>query len=362
MGFSLGIVGLPNSGKSTIFNALSMSSAEVASYPFCTVDPNRAVVPVPDERLKGISRILNKKEPIPTRIEFFDIAGLVKGASKGEGLGNRFLAHIRTVDAILHVVRCFEEKDVPHIYGSVDPIRDIEIINAELILADLEVLENSINRLKKKKLGGDREAGKKLNVLEKALEVLNFEKFLKDGKFDENDKKVLNEFGFITQKPVLYCANIGEEGNSIMYLDKINKYIEKIGGELITVNGKLEGEIEELDLDEQERALYLREMGLEKSGLEKLIKKSYEILNLITYYTSATKLQAWTVKRGTRAREAAGKIHTDFERGFVKAEVYNYSDLVEFGSEHTIREQGRLRYEGKDYEIQDGDIIKYLFH
>jgi len=360
VGFNLGIIGLPNVGKSTIFNALAGAGAEMANYPFCTIEPNRGVVPVPDDRLDKIAHILQKENPIPTKIEFIDVAGLVKGASRGEGLGNKFLSHIRTVDAVVHVVRLFHRGDVVHMTGNIDPIRDVEIVKTELILSDLEILERSMEKQQKLARGGDKEAKKRLEIIEKAIPFLNEGKLLKGMDMGEDELVLFRELGLISIKPVLFCANIDEDAQEDEQVSLLEKYARVENCEFLGIIGKLEEEISELPSGEKEE--YLKGMGISESGLDRLIKASYRLLDLIAYFTAATQLQAWTLKRGTRALEAAGRIHTDFERGFIRAEVYTYEDLLREGSEHLVREKGRLRSEGKDYIVQDGDIIRFFFN
>ena len=360
MGFNLGIIGLPNVGKSTIFNALAGGGAEMANYPFCTIEPNRGVVPLPDDRLCAIARILKKENPIPTKIEFIDVAGLVKGASRGEGLGNKFLSHIRTVDALVHVVRLFHRGDVVHLTGEIDPIRDVEIVKIELILSDLEILERSMEKQQKLARGGVREAKKRCEIIEKAITFLNEGKLLKEMEMGEDELMLFKELGLISIKPVLYCANIDEDAQEDEQLRLLAQYARGENCEFLSIIGKLEEEISELPPGEKEE--YLKGMGISESGLHRLIKASYRLLDLIVYFTAATQLQAWTLRRGTRALEAAGKIHTDFERGFIRAEVFNYEDLLREGSEHQVREKGQLRSEGRDYIVQDGDIIRFLFN
>ena len=362
----LGIVGLPNVGKSTLFNSLTKAGAESANYPFCTIDPNVGVVAVPDERLKLLGDLYHSKKVTPAVIEFVDIAGLVKGASKGEGLGNQFLSNIREVDAIVHVVRCFEDSNVVHVDGNVNPLRDIETINLELIFSDLEILERRIAKVAK---GArmDKEQAKELAMLERVKERLE------DGKLaigfeteDEDEEEYFKNLNLLTAKPVIYAANVGEEdlandGADNAGVQAVREYAKETGSEVFAICAQIEDEISELD--DEERQMFLDDLGLKESGLEKLIRASYHLLGLMSFLTSGEdETRAWTIKQGTKAPQAAGKIHTDFERGFIKAEVVNYKDLLENGSLAAAREKGLVRMEGKEYVVQDGDVILFRFN
>ena len=362
----LGIVGLPNVGKSTLFNSLTKAGAESANYPFCTIDPNVGVVMVPDERLKLLADLYHSAKVTPAVIEFVDIAGLVKGASKGEGLGNQFLANIREVDAVVHVVRCFEDPNVIHVDGSVDPVRDIETINLELIFSDIEILERRIA----KTVRGARND----KTLAKELELLNrLKEHLEAGNLaityqtdDEDEQKWLAEYNLLTAKPVIFAANVSEDdladdGASNQYVQEVREHAKEQHSEVFVICAQIEQEIAELEDDEKK--MFLEDLGLSESGLEKLIKASYRLLGLISYLTAGeTETRAWTIKIGTKAPQAAGKIHTDFERGFIKAEVVNYQDLLDCGSYAGAREKGLVRMEGKDYVVQDGDVILFRFN
>ncbi len=362
----LGIVGLPNVGKSTLFNSLTKAGAESANYPFCTIDPNVGVVAVPDERLKLLGDMYQSKKVTPAMIEFVDIAGLVKGASKGEGLGNQFLSHIREVDAIVHVVRCFEDTNVIHVDGSVNPLRDIETIHLELIFSDLEVLERRLSKVSKA-ARMDKSCGKELALLERLKAHLESGKPAKALEVeDEEELALLRDFNLLTYKPVIYAANVAEEdlaedgaGNSMV--EQVRDFARGENSEVFVICAQIEQEISELD--EDERAMFLEDMGLTESGLEKLIKASYHILGLMSFLTAGEdETRAWTIRIGTKAPQAAGKIHTDFERGFIKAEVVNYKDLLEQGSLAAAREKGLVGIEGKDYIVRDGDVILFRFN
>ena len=362
----LGIVGLPNVGKSTLFNSLTKAGAESANYPFCTIDPNVGIVPVPDERLKLLGEFYHSKKVTPAVIEFVDIAGLVKGASKGEGLGNQFLANIREVDAIVHVVRCFEDANVVHVDGNIDPLRDIETINLELIFSDIEILERRIAKTTKV-ARNDKEAAKELAFQEKV------KAYLEDGKLainmeleNEDEEKWMAGYNLLTGKPVIYAANVAEDdladdGASNEYVQSVRAYAKEQNSEVFVICAQIEQEIAELDDDEKK--MFLEDLGLTESGLEKLIAASYRLLGLLSYLTSGEdETRAWTIKVGTKAPQAAGKIHTDFERGFIKAEVVNYQDLLDCGSYAGAREKGLVRMEGKEYVVQDGDVILFRFN
>lgn len=362
MGFNCGIVGLPNVGKSTLFNALTKAHVESANYPFCTIDPNVGIVNVPDDRLDFIASVINPKKVTPTTIEFVDIAGLVKGASKGEGLGNQFLTHIRQVDAIAHIVRCFENDDVTHVEGKIDPIRDIEIINSELLLSDLEILEKALNKYSKAAKSGDKGLKEKVEILLKLFEK-GSEGVMLRNLMTEEEKELLKEYSFITAKPVMFVMNVDEEGLHIDndYVKKVIEYAQKEGAVYIKISAKIEAEIAELEKDEAKE--FLEALGLKKSGLEMMIQEGYKLLNLITFFTAGEKeVKAWTIENGTNAQKAAGKIHSDIERGFIRAEVTDYETFVELKSLQKAKELGRTRLEGKDYIVKDGDIIYFRFN
>lgn len=362
----LGIVGLPNVGKSTLFNSLTKAGAESANYPFCTIDPNVGVVPVPDERLQKLAALYNSAKITPAVIEFVDIAGLVKGASKGEGLGNQFLSNIREVDAIVHVVRCFDDPNVVHVDGSVNPLRDIETIDLELIFSDMEILERRIAKTTKSAMGN--------KALAKELEILKaMYAHLEEGKLarsyeteDEDELAFISSLNLLTWKPVIFAANVAEDdladdaaGNA--YVQEVRKFAAENGSEVFVICAQIEQEIAELD--EDEKKMFLEELGLKESGLDKLIAASYRLLGLISYLTAGeTETRAWTIKVGTKAPQAAGKIHSDFERGFIKAEVVNYQDLLDCGTYTAAKEKGLVRMEGKEYVVKDGDVILFRFN
>ena len=359
----LGIVGLPNVGKSTLFNSLTKAGAESANYPFCTIDPNVGVVTVPDERLNVLGEMYHTKKIIPAAIEFVDIAGLVKGASKGEGLGNQFLANIREVDAIVHVVRCFEDSNIVHVDGSIDPLRDIETINLELIFSDLEILERRISKAVRA-ARNDKTIAKELALMERIKAHLEDGKMAKsfDDINDEDEQQWLESYNLLTYKPVIFAANVAEDDlASNAGVQAVREYAKREDCEVFVVCAEIEQEIAELDDDE--KSMFLEELGLKESGLEKLIKASYSLLGLISYLTAGEpEVRAWTIKKGTKAPQAAGKIHSDFERGFIRAEIVSYDDLMACGTYNAAKEKGLVRLEGKDYVVQDGDIILFRFN
>ncbi|SHJ61179.1 hypothetical protein SAMN02745163_02267 [Clostridium cavendishii DSM 21758] len=362
----LGIVGLPNVGKSTLFNAITKAGAESANYPFCTIEPNVGVVSVPDKRLDVLEKMYNTKRKVYTAVEFYDIAGLVKGASKGEGLGNKFLSHIREVAAIVHVVRCFNDENVVHVEGSVDPIRDIETISLELIFSDLEVLERRMERTLKLVRSGDKKAKSEYELMERMKIHLENNKPIRTLECTEEEEEFIKSLFLITSKPVLYCCNISED--DMMSGNYDNEYVQKVKAfaieeesEVIVVCAKLEEELS--GLEEDEKLEMLSEYGLSESGLDKLIHSSYKLLGLMSYLTAGVQeVRAWTIKAGTKAPQAAGKIHSDIERGFIRAEVVGYDDLVACGSESAAKEKGLYRLEGKEYVMKDGDVVNFRFN
>lgn len=364
MSLTAGIVGLPNVGKSTLFNAITKQNILAANYPFATIEPNVGIVTVPDKRVDFLEELYKPKKTIPATFEFTDIAGLVAGASKGEGLGNKFLSHIREVDAICEVVRCFDDGNVTHVNGSVDPVRDVEIIDLELIFADLEVAETRLSKMgRKAKLSNDKEAKAEAALLEKVKATLLDNKPLRSMDLSEDDLKLLKSFNFLTIKPIIYVANVNEEdvvsGNG--YVDKLKEYAEKEGSSVVVICAKIEAELSELD--DEDKKEFLKDMGITESGLDQLIKQSYSLLGLSTFLTAGPdEVRAWTFKNGMKAPECAGIIHTDFQKGFIKAEVMSFDDLEKYGTEVKVKEAGKLRLEGKDYVMQDGDICYFRFN
>ncbi len=361
----VGIVGLPNVGKSTLFNAITKAGAEAANYPFCTIEPNVGVVDVPDARLNVLGEMFKSKKIVPAAMRFVDIAGLVKGASKGEGLGNKFLAHIREVDAVAQVVRCFEDGNITHVEGSIDPLRDIEIINTELCLADMETVEKRQERLVKLLKTGDKKVPVEKAVLDKVMEGLGEAIPARRLGLTDEEKEFLTELHLLTMKPVLYVANVAEDEVATPeqnpHVQAVMKYAAEENAETITVSAKMESEIAELPDDEAKE--FLEMAGLEETGLDRLIKAGFKLLGLMTYLTAGeTESRAWTIKCGTKAPQAAGKIHSDFERGFIRAEIVSYDDLVACGSKAAARDKGLVRLEGKDYVMQDGDVVEFRFN
>ena len=363
MGFNCGIVGLPNVGKSTIFNALTSAGAQASNYPFTTIDPNVGIVDMPDERLDKLVEIYQPKKVTPTTMEFVDIAGLVKGAAQGEGLGNKFLANIREVDAIAHVVRCFDDPNVVHVGGKVDPRTDIEVVEAELMLADLDAIEKRLFKTEKQAKAGDKKALEEVEFMKRLKDMLSRGEPVRRATHSEEEVAWLKSYNLLSAKPVLYAANVAED-----MLDKPNPHVDAVrkiaaeeGAKVVVISGQVEGEIAQLPIEE--RREYLAEMGLKESGLDRMIRAGYDLLGLITYFTAGEKeVRAWTITKGTKAPQAAGKIHTDFEKGFIRAEVFHYDDLMRLKTPQAVKEAGLLRSEGKDYIVKDGDIMLFRFN